>query len=102
MNSKKEEVLAAALRLFNNHGLDGVTTRDIAKEVKMGLGNLTYYYPSKGDIVLALTREVAKAIDIALSKNSGKEAGNTLVNYFYQAETIFTTHLKYKFIFQKR
>ena len=102
MNSKKEEILAASLRLFNKHGLDEVTTRDIAKEVQISLGNLTYYYPSKSDIVLALTHEVAKAIDEALLKNPVRDAKNTLVQYFHQGEIIFTTQLKYRFIFHKR
>jgi len=101
MSSRKEEILKIALSLFNERGIDGVTTREIAKEIKISLGNLTYYFPSKSDIVSALMQELGKAVDDALAKHieTGK---NGLTNYLYQVELIFKTHFKYKFIMQKR
>lgn len=101
MSNRKENILKTALELFNERGIDGVTTRDIAKEIKISLGNLTYYFPSKSDIVSALMQELGKVVDEALSNH--KETGkNALINYFYQVELIFKTHFKYKFIMQKR
>ncbi len=102
MKTKREEILAVALDLFNEKGIDNVTTREIAKELNMSLGNLTYYFPAKNDIVLALTQEITKVVDEALSKNSVKEAPNLLIQYFKQVEIIFIAHLKFKFIVHKR
>lgn len=102
MKTKREKTLAVALDLFNKKGIDNVTTREIAKTLNMSLGNLTYYFPTKNDIVLALTQEITKAVENALSINSVKEAPNLLIQYFKQVEIIFTTHLKYKFIVHKR
>lgn len=101
MSNRKEDILKASLKLFNEKGIDEVTTRDIAKELTISLGNLTYYFPSKNDIVHALMQEFATAVDDALAKhkNTSKSA---LINYFYQVELIFKTHFKYKFIMQKR
>lgn len=101
MSNRREEILETALNLFNGKGIDGVTTRDIAKTLKIGLGNLTYYFPTKTDIVFALTQEFGKKVDEALSNH--KDTGrNSLINYYYQVELIFKTHFKYKFIMHKR
>jgi AcrR family transcriptional regulator len=102
MKSRKEDILKAALRLFNERGIDGVTTRDIARAIKISLGNLTYYFPSKKDIVLALTQQLCDVVDETLAKAPNKPAKNTLIHYFNQVETIFTTHFRFKFIVHKR
>ena len=99
MSSKKEEILAIALKLFNEHGIDAVKTRDIAKAVGMRLGNLTYYFPTKNDIVFTLVKEAGKAIEEALARNGGNPPKNLLIIYYSQVETIFNTHLKFRFLF---
>lgn len=50
----KDEILETAKKLFNQQGYDAVSMRDIAKELGISVGNLTYHYPKKTDIVLAL------------------------------------------------
>jgi AcrR family transcriptional regulator len=102
MKNRREQILETSLNLFNERGIDEVTTREIAKALKISLGNLTYYFPTKKDIILALTQEITKAVDEALSKNSANEAPNLLIQYFKQVEIIFTTHFKFKFIVHKR
>lgn len=99
MSERKDDILKAALELFNKKGIDEVRTRDIAKEINISLGNLTYYFPNKNDIVLALVQESGKAIEEALAQNGANPQKNTLILYYGQVETIFKTHLKYKFLF---
>lgn len=99
MSERKGDILKASLELFNKKGIDEVRTRDIAKEIGISLGNLTYYFPTKSDIVFALVQEVSKAIDEAVTHNGTKPGKNTLVFYYGQVETIFKTHLKYRFLF---
>ena len=50
----KDEILETAKRLFNQQGYDAVSMRDIAGALGISVGNLTYHYPKKTDIVLAL------------------------------------------------
>lgn len=99
MSERRNDILKAALVLFNQKGIDQVTTRDIAKEIKISLGNLTYYFPTKNDIVLALVQESGKAIDEALAQNGTNPQKSTLIVYYRQVETIFKTQLKYQFLF---
>lgn len=50
----RSNILAAARRLFNTQGYDRVTMRRIASEAGIGVGNVTYYFPRKQDIVASL------------------------------------------------
>lgn len=101
MKIRKEDILEAALGLFNEKGIDGVTTRDIASLLGISLGNMTYYFPTKNDIVFALTQEFVKAVDAALASYVNKDS-SALLNYFHQVELVFKTQFKFKFIIQKR
>lgn len=50
----KEKILTASRGLFNRYGYRNVTMRQIAAEVGISPGNLTYYFRHKADIVTAL------------------------------------------------
>jgi AcrR family transcriptional regulator len=101
MSDKKNEILKVALRLFNERGLDQVTTRDVARDVKISLGNLTYYFPVKNDIVHALVQEMTNAVDSALASKEGNQSSSILIIYYHQVKIIFESHLKYRFLFSR-
>lgn len=97
----RELVLKNALLLFCKEGVDSVATRDIAKQVGISLGNLTYYFPSKNDIILALCNEFIEEIDKELSAE--RAAGQqVLETYYRQVEAVFYIQLRYRFLFNKR
>lgn len=50
----RSNILKAARRLFNEQGFEQVTMRKIASEAGVGVGNVTYYFPRRQDIVAAL------------------------------------------------
>lgn len=50
----RDRVLAAAKRLFTERGYNNVSMGDIAAELGMSKGNLTYHFKHKEDIVEAL------------------------------------------------
>jgi AcrR family transcriptional regulator len=102
VSKKKEEILNVALKLFNERGIDEVKTRDIAKTLGISLGNLTYHFPTKSDIVYALFLDWGNKVEEALSKNSGNPEASTLINYYYSVKIIFTVQLEYKFLVHKR
>jgi len=51
---KRETIMAAAKPLFATRGLDGVTTRDIAKAGGFHLGSLHHFYPQKTQLYEAV------------------------------------------------
>ena len=48
-------ILASALELFQQQGMEGVTTNDIAEHAHIPIGSLYRYYPNKDSIIAALT-----------------------------------------------
>ena len=55
--STREQLLACARCLFNERGYSNVTVRMLANEAGIGIGNVTYYFAHKQDIVTALMED---------------------------------------------
>ena len=54
MASTKEKITATALALFAQRGYDGVSVRDICKQVGIKESSLYYHFPSKQAILTTL------------------------------------------------
>ena len=50
----KKEIISNSRKLFNEHGYHEVTMRMIANKCNISVGNLTYYYAKKKDIMKEL------------------------------------------------
>lgn len=50
----RQEILETAKKLFNEHGYNGVSLRDISGEMGISKGNLTYHFSKKEEIMEAL------------------------------------------------
>lgn len=48
---RRSAILETARLLFNERGYNNVTLRDIAQELHISIGNLTYYFKRKEDLV---------------------------------------------------
>ncbi len=55
----RDALLRRARELFNEHGLEGVGPRDLARDLGLSPGNVSYHFPRKQDLVLALMDELA-------------------------------------------
>jgi len=56
---KRDKLLAAALKLFVEQGVQNASTAAIAKEAGVAAGTLFLYFPTKQELVDALIREIA-------------------------------------------
>lgn len=64
VNTTRDNMKLAARRLFAQHGIDGVTTRDIvAASEQKNAGSLHYYFGTKEALVRELIVDTAKLID---------------------------------------
>ena len=64
--NRKEAICDAAAQLFNEKGYDQVSMREIAKQAGTTIGNLTYYFPKKEDIVIQIVSELHEDFQIYL------------------------------------
>lgn len=64
VNTTRDNMKLAARRLFAQHGIDGVTTRDIvAASEQKNAGSLHYYFGTKEALVRELIVDTARLID---------------------------------------
>ncbi|MCB0636788.1 MAG: TetR/AcrR family transcriptional regulator [Lewinella sp.] len=54
----REKIIQTALQLFNEKGLSQVGVREIARALDISVGNLSYHFPKKEDIVLELFERI--------------------------------------------
>lgn len=50
----KTRILETSIKMFNQYGYNTVTVRDVAKELNISPGNITYYYKKKKDLIDAI------------------------------------------------
>lgn len=64
----REEILRAALHLLVESGYRAMTMRRIAAACQLKLGNLTYHFPTREDLVQALLDAVISSYEIEFEK----------------------------------
>ncbi|MEN1986542.1 TetR/AcrR family transcriptional regulator [Paenibacillus hubeiensis] len=58
--SRKQQILEAALKVFAGHGLHGAKMSMIAEEAKLSAGQLYRFFESKEELFITLIRQVAE------------------------------------------
>ena len=57
---RKELILETALGMFNERGVSDVGVREIARAMDISVGNLSYHFPKKEDIIVALLGKLSE------------------------------------------
>jgi AcrR family transcriptional regulator len=65
VGSRYTAILDAAEQLFADHGFDGVSMRQVAQRAKVGLGLVTYHFPSKEGLFDQVVGRRAEALNEA-------------------------------------
>lgn len=85
-------IVETALRMFNDKGIEYVGMRELAAELGIRIGNLTYYFPTKDDLVNRISLELAR-------ENSDTMVPVEQISmaiFFDVIEQVFRNHLKYR------
>ena len=64
---RREQILAAARKVFRDKGYDGTTVSDIVEEAGVAQGTFYLYFPSKKAAVLALAQTLTEEVSRRLS-----------------------------------
>lgn len=84
---KKEKILETAITLFNEKGYHKVSLREIAREAGTTIGNLTYHFPQKDDLLVSIVEELHTEFLISEpSEIHRAELLSYLLNSFLTAE----------------
>lgn len=96
--TKKELIQNTAIRLFKEKGYANVSLREIAKEANTTVGNLTYHFAQKEDLILSLIDNLHSAFLIHYPENIHRaELLSYLLNSFLRAEK---NHMENPFYYQ--
>lgn len=70
-NSAKQRLLEAATQLFSEHGLEGTSTRDIAKAADLNISLISYYFGGKEGLYKAVILEFANRAQMRIHELMG-------------------------------
>jgi AcrR family transcriptional regulator len=88
----EKNIIETALQMFNESGIEYVGMRELAGKLGMRIGNLTYYFPTKDELVNRLSLELAEEN----SKTIVPIPELTMKSFFEMLENTFRNHVKYR------
>jgi AcrR family transcriptional regulator len=90
----RTRILAKALQLFNKAGAEFVGTREVAEALGLRPSHVTYYFPTKEDLVLALALELRRLNDHTVPSSETRSLHDFLARF----EQVMRNHTKYRFL----
>lgn len=90
-----DEILDAALRLYNAHGISQVSFRQIAEQAGISHGNLAYHFRTQAEIVDAIYARMEHEMDDAVYPSG--DLG--LRHYHELMKRISVFHARYRFFY---
>lgn len=95
MSKTKDKIVEKALNLYNIHGIEYVGVRELAKELEMKGGNITYYFPTKADLIA----EIQIRLSNSNSELFASERETSIYNFLKLHFEIYQNQYKYRSIF---
>lgn len=78
MSKTKERIVETAITLFNETGYEAISLRDIADAAGTTIGNLTYHFHHKEDLLVAIQKKIE--LDFINFANDSSETGEAALN----------------------
>jgi len=91
----QERIAAKALELFNDKGIEYVGMRELAASLDTKLGNVTYYFPTKEDLILQVSINLSEANSSILQTNEEI----TIKSYFEMTRRHFECQYQFRCMF---
>jgi len=91
MNTK-QKILDRALEMFNERGIEYVGLRELAGILDMRVSNITYYFPTKDDLVFEISQELTR-------KNSEiiiEDSAITMSSFLNMLAQVFEHHYQFR------
>jgi AcrR family transcriptional regulator len=90
--NRRDQIRDKALEMFNERGIEYVGLREIAGVLEMRVSNITYYFPTKDDLVYELTLQLSKANAAIIVADDGLNMSGFLT----MMRSVFTNQLGYR------
>jgi AcrR family transcriptional regulator len=88
----KERIVSKALEMFNERGIEYVGLRELASILDMRVSNITYYFPTKDDLVNQLSMDFSELNSAVMVENNDL----TLRSFLEMLRIVFNNHVTYR------
>ncbi len=92
----KDRILEKALDMMNRQGIENVSTYDMARALKIRQSNITYYFPTKADIINALAKRMIQEVDQPLE--SVAPGDFSFQSFYRNVDRVMQVHHRYRFL----
>ncbi|MGB1242616.1 MAG: TetR/AcrR family transcriptional regulator [Chitinophagales bacterium] len=92
MQKTKLKILRTTIELFNKHGFANVSLPQIAGKLNISLGNLTYHYPKKDQLIMSIYEvflEDLKSITKVFQNFEDLKEMDLQLRAFYQFQQVY-------------
>jgi AcrR family transcriptional regulator len=91
-NATKERIFDKALEMFNERGIEYVGLRELAALLDMRVSNITYYFPTKDDLVYEISQALRKRnSDVMVVKEN-----MSMLEFLQMLELAFKNHIQFR------
>ena len=91
MNTR-DKILDQSLKMFNERGIEYVGLRELAGILDIRVGNISYYFPTKDDLVYELSQELGKSNAILLRERESL----TMIEFLEILHKVLLNHVKFR------
>lgn len=91
----RERILQRALELFNERGIEYVGVRELARDLGIQAGNISYHFPTKDDLVLAIGLQLRELNDATIRLPDEL----SLIGFLEMLEQAFRNHHRFRCLF---
>ncbi|MCG3167286.1 MAG: hypothetical protein POELPBGB_03073 [Bacteroidia bacterium] len=91
----REIILNRALELFNLRGIENVGIRELATDLNIRPGNITYYFPKKEDILVELGKQLSELNSATIVKLENP----SMTDFMERYRQVFNNHYEYRCLF---
>ena len=95
MNTK-DRILDKALELMTVAGSDTVSTHEIAKHLGIRQSNITYYFPSRTELLSALFKRMIEEVDRPVESLDPENF--SFITFYQSLDKVMQVHERYRFL----
>src|SRR4051812_35157411 len=88
----RKKILDKALEMFNERGIEYVGMRELASNLDIRVSNITYYFPTKDDLVYALSLELSKNNAAVIVERENL----TMSAFLHMLHQVFQDHVTFR------
>lgn len=92
LSNTRDKILDRALEMFNERGIEYVGLRELAADLDIRVSNITYYFPTKDDLVYQLSLELGKCNAATIVINESM----TMLGFLEMLQQVFKNHLRFR------